>query len=327
MNTVLHCTDVGLLGKDEPSVQVLLATYNGEAFVRDQLASLWAQTHREFEVLAADDGSSDKTLSLLTAAQPESGGRLKIAFDGRVGGAAQNFMRLLRASAAPYVFLCDQDDVWLPEKIETMLQRMKELEHGSQGTPLLLHSDLSVVDEARAIRHASFFSFTELDPVRCDFTSLLLRNCVTGCATMVNRPLVELAVGGAGSQMIMHDWWLALVAAAFGQIHTLPLPLVQYRQHGRNTLGATRWSAVSIAYRVGQVLSGAARRNPLQRCSEQAKAFNVAYGPMLGEEHREAVLLAASLFELSPLGRRRALLELGVFKQGLKRALVSLFAS
>jgi hypothetical protein len=304
-------------------VQVLLATYNGERYLQSQLASLWAQTNQEFEVLVADDGSSDRTLSILGTAQAESGGRLRVLFSDRVGGAAPNFMRLLATSTAPYIFLCDQDDVWLPEKIELMLQEMRRLEALKPSAPLLLHSDLEVVDEQLRRTGSSFFSLMELTTAEGDFANLLLRNCVTGCATLVNQRLAHRAVTGCDKRMLMHDWWLALVAAAFGHVCRMPIVLVRYRQHGHNTLGAAPLNLWVAMRRLAALMHGERRQHPLRQCAVQAEAFLAAYGEWLSAEQREAAALAASLSDVSGWMRRRALLRLGVFRYGLKRGLAT----
>ena len=227
---------------EQPLVDILLATYNGAAYLAPQLDSLLAQTHRAFRLLVSDDGSSDDTVAILR--------RYESAFEGRMvllpaaapsGGVMGNFGRLMQASAhdgrAAYIALCDQDDVWLPEKTARLLDALQALEatHGA-GTPCLVHSDLTVVDRDLQVLSPSFAAYQRIDPADIKPLTLLSVNQVTGCATLLNRALLQLALPlPAGA--VMHDWWLALVAGS-GARRYLPQPLMLYRQHGRNQIGA-----------------------------------------------------------------------------------------
>ncbi len=166
-----------------------------------------------------------------------------IPSEGQNLGACGNFSRLLEQADAPYVMFCDQDDVWLPDKIEITLAAMRELErqHGAE-TPLLVHTDLMVVDERLNRLGKSLWLFQCTEPQRLTkLNRLLMQNFATGCTVMINRALRDLAVP-VPAEALMYDWWLALVATAFGRVAAVEDPTVLYRQHGRNDTGATRWS-------------------------------------------------------------------------------------
>lgn len=223
-----------------PKVQVLLATYNGARFLREQIDSVLEQTYPWLEVLERDDGSTDDTMAILeeyARCVPE---RVSLLRDGeRSGSAKGNFLRLLAASNAPYVCLCDQDDVWLPEKVSAGLEAMRRLEaeYGKDG-PLLVFSDLRVVDERLRKLHPSLWRHEGLDPAAVHrLRSMLGQNVVTGCTAMLNRRLVELALQ-MPDETPMHDRWIGLLATALGHACYLSEPLVLYRQHGGNVVGA-----------------------------------------------------------------------------------------
>jgi glycosyltransferase involved in cell wall biosynthesis len=224
-----------------PLVDVLLATYNGSRHLAAQLDSLLAQTHANFRLLVSDDGSTDDTLDILSAYRSRLGGRLVLLSNPAPGrGVARNFENLMQASLsdglAPWAAFCDQDDVWLPHKIETTLAAMQGLEAGEDGVPCVVHSDLTVVGDDLAVIHPSFVQHQRFDPAACTAASLLSINQVTGCAMMVNRTLLRMALP-LPQATVMHDWWCTLIAGS-GRRVFVDTPLILYRQHGANQLGA-----------------------------------------------------------------------------------------
>jgi rhamnosyltransferase len=220
---------------------IVLSAYDGAPYLDAQIESIRAQTAREWRLLVRDDGSSDDTHRRLcewAAREPRID---LLPRDGRNLGPAASFGVLLRHAVerdSRHVFLSDQDDVWVAGKCERMLAAMaaREAAVGS-GVPLLLHSDLRVVGSDLAEIHRSFAALQQMDPADARAPArLLLRNSVTGCATLVNAALLRCALPMPG--VAMHDWWLAQCAAAFGEVHFVPEALVLYRQHGRNAVGA-----------------------------------------------------------------------------------------
>lgn len=228
----------------EANLVVVLSSYNGARFIAEQIESLRHQTRRSWVLLVRDDGSSDDTVRIVethSAVDP----RIVLLQDGRGHlGPAASFSALLEHAAgagAEYVALSDQDDVWRPDKLERELQLMEEHERRiGRDVPLLVHSDLTVVDQQLRIVHRSFASYQSLgrEPVR-PLRRLLVQNFVTGCTTVINRALLRAAV--PLPPVVMHDWWLALCAGALGQLLYLAEPTVLYRQHAGNTLGGPGW--------------------------------------------------------------------------------------
>jgi len=231
---------------DPLCVSILLATYNGAAYLPEQLDSLFAQTHRDWRLLVRDDCSTDATAEILAGYQEKYPGIISIVpNEGARLGACRNFGMLLEHAEAPYVMFCDQDDVWLPDKIEVTLAAMKPLEEefGTE-TPLLVHTDLKVVDERLSPLGDSLWQYMGSTPERLTcINRVLMQNFATGCTVMINKALRDLAMPiPAGARM--HDWWLALVATAFGRVAAVARPTILYRQHGKNDSGAVRWNFV-----------------------------------------------------------------------------------
>jgi hypothetical protein len=222
---------------------LLLATYNGAHYLPQWLESVRRQTLGDWRLLVRDDGSDDGTPDLLSTVAAEDS-RIRVIRDGAGrAGAAGNFGRLMQAAldeGARYAFFADQDDVWLPHKLERQMAAMRESESEcGRRTPLLIHTDLTVVDADLRTLNPSYRAAARVhddpsDPLGC----LLVANHVTGCATLVNRALLEAATPLPASAVI-HDWWTAQVAAGLGKLRYLPESTLLYRQHGANTIGAS----------------------------------------------------------------------------------------
>ncbi len=218
-----------------------MATYNGGRYIRQQICSIQQQEHADWILLVRDDGSSDDTVAIVADISARDA-RIKLIHDtSSRQGAIGNFSILMQValeSGADYLLFADQDDVWAPEKILTMLGAMHTLEQTqSQEVPLLIHCDLAVVGEELRPIADSFVRFSRLSPEEAGLGLLLCQNQVTGCACLINRALLALACP-VPSQILMHDWWVALIASAAGKIGFIPTPMVLYRQHGGNVLGA-----------------------------------------------------------------------------------------
>jgi hypothetical protein len=224
-----------------PPVTIVLSSYNGEKFIAEQIASIQQQTHPDWKLLVRDDGSCDQTVPIVQALARVDD-RITLLRDDRGNlGPAASFGVLLEYALntnAGYVALADQDDVWAPTKIARGLETMLRYERQTdEPKPILVHTDLTVVREDLSLVHRSFLAYQGLrNMADSPLGTLLIQNFVTGCTTLINRRLLQVAV--PLPSVIMHDWWLALCAAALGQIHYLPEPTVLYRQHGRNALGS-----------------------------------------------------------------------------------------
>lgn len=221
---------------------VLLTAYNGSVHLPALLDSLQAQSDPDFIVVMQDDGSEDNTPSLLQDLASRDHRFLFGAEQGKHLGAAGNFLSLIRQSDADYVLLCDQDDIWEPEKIAVLKQAMADLEKEcGADMPLLVHSDCSLINQEGEQTGESFFRHQGWDPGAVTLPRLLVQNNVTGCTLIMNAPLRKLiAEHGRAKELFMHDWFIALTAASFGSIAFVNRPLTRYRQHGDNAIGASR---------------------------------------------------------------------------------------
>jgi glycosyltransferase involved in cell wall biosynthesis len=258
-------------------IEVVLPTYNGALYLEAQLASIYVQSIRPGRVLLRDDGSSDATPELILGLQKRYGDWLQVLpFDGNLGCTA-NVNRLLEATTAPYVGLADQDDFWLPQKLEQAMALMQQLEgqHGN-STPLLTHSDLELMDGQAHPLGCRYIQRQRLDPQRTQLVDLALTNVVTGCTALFNRALLQMALP-IPTEALMHDWWLALVASAFGQIALVEQPGVLYRQHGANVLGAPGLGFRYWRQRLQSLLADPAAGGHTRAALKQAALFEQRY--------------------------------------------------
>ena len=212
------------------TVQIVMAVYNGGKYLVEQLESLRAQTFTDWELLVSDDGSTDESLPIIKR-YCEADNRMKLVLEDRhYGGAKQHFMALFGFADAPYVMACDQDDVWDANKIEVTLATMRANENGEK--PLLVCTDLRVVDESLNLVSPSFLDYSGMDASKLDMGYFLASCLVTGCTMMVNRCLLELLQKKVDAdRIVMHDWWASLVASAFGEVVYLRRSTISYRQH------------------------------------------------------------------------------------------------
>ena len=252
-----------------------MATYNGEGYVRAQIDSILAQRDDRWHLTVSDDGSTDGTPAILDEYAARYPDRITQYRSGRrFGGAKGHFLHLMSRCDAPYMLFCDQDDVWLPDKVGKMLAALEGI---GGDTPGLVFSDLTPVDEHLAPIAASMMAYQDQRAEGLDYRALLMQNVVTGGAMGVNRALAEL-VGDVADEkdILMHDGWLAAVAARFGQIVYLPEALSLYRQHGGNSVGARDVrSAGYVARRLASL--GGVRQTVLGK-KRQAAVFLRLYG-------------------------------------------------
>jgi len=224
-------------------IDILMATYNGEKYLRPQLDSILRQSNTDWRLIIRDDCSTDSTVQIVQEYREKYPDKfVLLQADVPSGSAQNNFLQLIKHlqhhGTASYVMFADQDDVWLQNKIQLTLDKMQELEnqYGSD-IPLLVHSDLSVVDAALNIINSSMFAMQNMDAKRDKLNNILVQNIVTGCTMMVNKPLLDMA-NEIPQHAVMHDMWMALIASAFGHIGFIEEPTIFYRQHVGNAIGA-----------------------------------------------------------------------------------------
>jgi glycosyltransferase involved in cell wall biosynthesis len=263
-------------GATRPTVAVLLSTHNGARFLEEQLASLRSQEGVEVLLHARDDGSTDATREVL-ARHADRWPSLASLPAGPNLGPAASFMELLRtAPPAEYYAFCDQDDVWMAQKLARATASLA----GIDG-PALYCSNVNGVDE----------DLTDLGvpPENGDtrFEHLLFENIAYGCTTVMNRAARRLIAERApGQGLVMHDWWCALVVASTGAVRYDPEPSIRYRQHTTNSIGATTTTSGQLLAHVRRFMGSRRGFYPIQA---QAAELLRLYGDRMPGLRRQLV--------------------------------------
>ena len=231
-----------------PSISVALATYNGERFIGEQLESIKSQTLLPTEIVVSDDNSKDRTLEVVAEvldAKWCSRNRVTVTVltNPQALGPGPNFEKAISACTGDYIVLCDQDDLWHPDKVQILWDVL-----ALDDEALMVHSDARLVD---AVGHPLGMKLSEGIGMSPDERALLAsgrslpafvkRNLATGATMMVKRELVEIAFPLPRQEL--HDGWLAISAALIDGVRFVSRELIDYRQHGGNQIGGKPLSA------------------------------------------------------------------------------------
>lgn len=219
-------------------ISILLSTYNSEAFLQDQINSILGQTYKDWILYIRDDGSKDNTISIIDDYCRKFNNIILFKDGSSNLGAKNSFMTLLTKVNSPYYMFCDHDDVWLPLKIEKTLNKMVEIETIHPSKPILIFTDVKVVDHNLNMIAKSLWSYQKTSPNYAKNIYLLsISNPVTGCTIMINHNAKEISLP-MSSKSLMHDLWIALKVSHYGIVDFIIDPTVLYRQHFHNVVGA-----------------------------------------------------------------------------------------
>jgi glycosyltransferase involved in cell wall biosynthesis len=300
-----------------PQVDIAMPAYNCAPWLDGFMASLLAQDFTDWRLIARDDASTDNTACQLAQWRRQLGERMTILPDSgaRNLGLIGNYNAVLTASTAPWVMSADPDDIWLPGKIARSVQALRAAEEASgAGVPLAICTDAAVVDGSRHLIAPSFWRWSRMNPrLMRVLARTAMESVALGSTMMVNRALLNRALPiatGAAYQ----DWWLALVAVAFGRLVALPETTILYRRHEVN----------ATAGPYSRKLSGSPRRRLqklLDQAAAQARSFVVRYRDCLKRPDVAALEALGKLPSLGLVERRLAVLRHGLwFASPLKNA-------
>ena len=268
-------------------VEILLAVYNGEQYLPEQLDSILAQSDDRWHLTVSDDGSEDASPAIIAdyaRRYPEKIGVRPAK--RRFGSARDHFFDLMATCDAEYMLFCDQDDVWYPDKVKrTREVLIAAAEKWGPETPILVFSDQTPTDADLNPLAPSLMRYQGQYFETFDYRSILMQNVVTGGAMGINRALARLGrPRGDASGIIMHDWWLAATAARFGHIVYIDEPLGAYRQHVDNAVGAKNVN--SAGYIARQLRALKEVRRTIVKKKRQASAFAGVFSDALTEDDR-----------------------------------------
>lgn len=295
-------------------VDILMATYNGERFVADQIRSLLEQEYPHIHIFIRDDGSTDGTLSILEEFAGRYPEKITLIQDGRKNlGATQNFAALMEHSTASYICFSDQDDIWMKDKVQWMMGIMEKTEKKHPGVPVYVFSDLSVADAEMNITHRSLNQKDGLSPRRIATHQLLMQNVPYGCATMINRELLLKSLP-IPQEALLHDHWMALVASLFGKIAYIDEPLVLHRIHDNNASRAGSVHRKEIDQKLASKINNKNFHNYLFKQVAQAEALLKRYEPELSLKQVETLQSFMALKTTKGIERKKLIIKNRFFK-------------
>ena len=305
-------------------VSVLLATFNGEKYISEQIESLLSQSFQDFKLYICDDRSTDDTFSIISDFAAKNPDKIFVSQNEKnAGGAKYNFLNMMIEHKDDYVMLCDQDDVWLPDKIERSLAKIKEMEEEfGSSVPILVHSDLTVVNDDLSVISSSYEKMSNKDFEITSLNFAVTMNNVAGCTAIYNRALADL-IRDVPDFIVMHDWWLSLSASALGKIGALHEPTVLYRQHEDNDSGAKRVLSFKYIYYVMSHLKKMAAM--IDDSYKQAGVFLELHKGRLSEDMSELLGAYASIPGLSRWKRLRTVRRYKTYMFGFARKAAQMF--
>jgi glycosyltransferase involved in cell wall biosynthesis len=286
--------------KPPPSlVEVLLSTHNGERYVGTQIASVLTQTHANLRVMVRDDGSTDRTVAIVRAIASDDA-RVQV-LEGPWLGAAKSFMSLLAAGGedARWFAFCDQDDVWLPDKLSRAIAALE----GSDDRPALYGSAMLHV------RHNLRPLATSQSPLRACFDNALVQNVIPGCTMVFNQAARRMSLEGVPYRAPLHDWWLYLVVSAFGSVTFDDEITILHRIHAGNMTPAPIWRHWPRRF-----AAHATRPRSRRRSAMVARFFEV-FSERLDGDKRATVELLLARHNASWLSRALYAARSPVFRQ------------
>lgn len=221
------------------NIAILLATYNSELFIREQIDSIINQTYRDWVLYVRDDCSTDSTPDILKEYEEKYPDKIVILDNsGKSLKAYLNFVDLMKNVDSQYYMFCDHDDIWVDKKIDYSIEKMKELEGLHPDKPIVVHTDMYVVDNDMNVMADSFWKYSKFMPDHVSFAELVLCNSVNGCTMLFNDLAKQVSMNNIQNAR-MHDMLVAQsVAANGGVIVGIPQKTVYYRQHSCNVVGA-----------------------------------------------------------------------------------------
>lgn len=224
-------------------IAILMSTYNGGRYLREQIESLFAQTNKDWQLFVRDDGSKDNTVEILTEYAQKCPQQIHIVDDVKENlGAGQSFMHLLEVTDADYYMFSDQDDVWMPDKIERTLRKLQDVESQYPGEAAGVFTDLTVVDKDLNVLMPSLWKGDNRHPeyTRDFYKQWVNRHATYGCTQMINRAAKKIVFPYKQFEGVMgaHDNWVEYILIKQGKYDYLDEPTILYRQHGTNVVGA-----------------------------------------------------------------------------------------
>ena len=303
-------------------VDIVMATFNGGKYLRVQLDSILNQTYKNIRIIIRDDGSKDDTVEIIREYREKYPEKIVLISDNvQCGSSKSNFMQAMKSATAEYVMCSDQDDYWLPDKIQHSIDRMLEIEQKiGKDKPVLVFGTYQPVDEnLKGIKEQK--KNRQESAYKLVFTNLLVQNYVNGCLMLMNRSLVD-AMGDYNDAILMHDWWAVLIASGAGTVEHIDEVMMLYRQHCNNVVGAV--NVKSFRYRIKKILDSDTKNANILYFN-QAKLLYERNRDLLMPEHQIELERFIKLYDKKKIGRMIDLIRGGYLKSDFVRIVGQLY--
>jgi glycosyltransferase involved in cell wall biosynthesis len=220
-------------------IAILLAAYNAEKYLAEQIESLISQTNQNWTLYLRNDGSKDNTGKIILDYCNSYSNIIEIDEGGENLGCRNNFFRLLEVVESEYYMFCDADDVWFHDKIEISMNRIQEVSMLNPNKAVLVHTDSAIYDADLNLVAESFWKNVNINPDKfLSFNQICVCCCIGGSTMLFNKKVKELVFPLADNDLIF-DYWIAINTVKHGVISTIHSPTKKYRQHNSNVCGVT----------------------------------------------------------------------------------------
>lgn len=274
---------------EKQNIAILMATYNGEKYIREQIDSILSQSNHQWHLYIHDDGSTDSTGTIIDGYAHVFPDLVTVMDYPSQGGALPNFMSMLERVDADYYMFSDQDDVWHETKIERSVKAMLEQEKLYPGKPVVVHADARVVDGDLNLIHPSFREYSHIHPEKVTCLRECVINVTLGCAMLFNRKSRDVSLDRPWKYALMHDGWvITRTFAACGIVYAIPESLMDYRNHSNNAIGAVDGNRFTLGYRIshfGQMLRLNMKQYRMLRSAGYGSVFTYYYHKLLLHIH------------------------------------------
>lgn len=300
-------------------VSILMATYNGAQYLSEQLESILAQSYQNFVLYIKDDYSTDETVDILIRYKAKYPDKIQIFYDYVNSGCAKyNFLDLMLKNEInfEYTMLADQDDIWLPNKIEVSLKAMHELEqqYGNK-TPLLVHTDAILVDQNLSYLSNSYIKTMKVDYTKTQISQQIVQNTLMGSTALYNKALQTILEYPKFT--VMHDWWLMLSVCAFGKVRYVDTATMLYRQHANNQVGIRNMNSLRF------IMYFATQREVIHKAlidsCFQSDAFLSIYADKLSISDRKFLEEYSNIPNMNKINKIKTVIKNKAFKNGIAR--------
>lgn len=295
---------------------IIMAVYNGAAYLAEQIDSILQNTYQNFTLHIFDDNSRDDSWDIIEQYMQSYPHKIIGHHHTENHGVIRNFLEGCQMVSADYYMFCDQDDIWMKDKISHTVAHMESLEQTMPGQPIVVFGDACVVDQNLEQLAPSFQRQSGYHTDALDLAHLLMENKLIGCTILFNHALQQ-KITTCPPQIRMHDWWIALIGASFGCVSFLDEPLLLYRQHGNNVVG----NISQTSYIRDRISNLRKQRQVLYRTCEQASAFLQIYGDQLEPAKKELVNQFATIPQTNWFTKRYRILHYHFLKSGFIRNL------